>query len=181
MAIGAAAAIVGAGSSIVGGFLGNQSSQYQSQVAKMNEKIAKQNADNALVTSQIDQQESDMQTSSLLGEQEAAQSASGLSLTGKSAIHTRASARLLGRRDALNIIHAGRIESRNYRIQAANFKSEANASKISGRNAIIGGFLGAASSLVGAPSGSWDSLISKAPATSKAIAKPIPKPVGLVY
>lgn len=142
-------AIFGAVSAIAGGFMQMQQAQYQAEIAKMNEKIAKENAKRAIDRSQIEQEENDRQTRVILGEQEAAQAASGLSLTGKTQIRTRRAARQLGRVDALNIRQAGELEAYNYRVDAANFAAAAAAKKMEAQHSLLGGFLSAAGSLVG--------------------------------
>lgn len=175
-----AAAAIAAVSSVASGFMGMQQSAYQAKVANMNAQIAEENAKRALERSRIEQEDSDrFQTAAMLGEQEAAQSTSGLSLTGKSAILTRATARKLGRRDALNIIQAGEIESYNYRTQAANFRADAGAARLSGVSSLLGGFIGAAGGFADRmPS----SLMSGASATRRRFAPyPVAKPYGLVY
>lgn len=175
-----AAMAIGAVSSIFQGFMGMQQASYQAEVAKMNEDIAKDNARRAEERADIEAEDfSRFETTGLLGEQEAAQSASGLTLTGKSAIRTRATARALGRRDALNIVQGGKIEGYNYRTQAANFRAEADAAKMSGTASLLGGFLGAAGSVAGGIGNT--SLMASASPTSRYIPKSVPKPIGLVY
>lgn len=164
----AAAAALG---SIVSGVTGYMQSAYQAKVAGMNEKVALWNAERSRTRAGIDAQEKDfLETRALLGEQEAAQAASGVSIAGKSQIATRNSARLLGRRDSQNIIEEGQLQTYGHKVEAANFKAEKKAAKISGISSLIGGVLGAASSLSGS------SALGGAKASSAQTKYP-PKPV----
>jgi len=141
-------AVIGAVSGIASGIMAAQQAQYQAQIAKMNEKIAKENAKRAIDRSQVEQENNDRQTRVLLGEQEAVQAASGLSLTGKTAIRTRRAARAMGRLDALNIRQAGELEAYNYKVDAANFAAAAEAKKMEASHSLLGGFLSGIGSLV---------------------------------
>ena len=168
----AAAAALGG---IVQGVTGFMTASYQAQVANMNAKVAQANADRARDRWQKDAEDNDFQTAALLGEQEVAQAASGVSLSGKSQIRTRQSARILGRRDTLNIRDAGELDRYNYLVQKANFKAEASAAKISGVSSLLGGFLSAAGSL---PSSMVGGSTSTA-APYKYVPQPIPKPTSI--
>jgi hypothetical protein len=168
----AAAAALG---SVVQGVTGFMQAQYQAKVASMNEKTAIYNAERARTRAGIDAQEKDyFETRAMLGEQEVAQAASGVSLAGKSQIATRNSARLLGRRDSQNIIEDGQMERYGHLVEAANFKAEKKAANISGISSLIGGVLGAASSFSSMAGGAQAS-----PAQSKypsSIPRPVLKP-----
>lgn len=169
----AVGAIVGVVSAVAGGFMQMQQAEYQAEIAKMNEKIAKENARRAIDRSQVEQEENDRQTRVMLGEQEAAQAASGLTLTGRTQVRTRKAARQLGRLDALNIRQAGELEAYNYKVDAANFAAAAEAKKMEAQHSLLGGFLGAAGSLIGAA----DSLGSRSSYTQGGYtANPIFKP-----
>lgn len=170
-------AIAGALTSIVSGVTGMMQAQYQAAVADMNAKVAKENAERAVERSRIEGEDNDMQTKALLAEQEVAQAASGVSLSGKSQIQTRASARKLGWRDTANIIHAGRVEEYNYLVQKANFDAEKKAAKISGMSSLVGGFLGAAGNLPSSMIGGSTSVASP----ERIVPRPIPKPLITSY
>lgn len=157
---------------LIGGVMQMQQAQYQASVANMNAKIAADNAKRALERGGVEAEDSDFQTRALLGEQEVAQAASGVTLSGKSQILTRQSARKLGRRDALNILQAASVEAYNYRTQQANFKAEAQAAKMSGTAALVGGVMGA---MAGVPS----SMAGGASSTAtpyKFVPQPLAKP-----
>lgn len=142
-------AAITAVASVATGVLGYSAAQYQGQVAKMNTKVAEENAQRALERSKIEAQDNDLQTSLLLGEQVAAQGASGISLTSKSFMKTREATRLLGRRDTLNIIQGGEIEAYNYKVDKENFKAQASAAKLQGYGALLEGAVGATTAFAG--------------------------------
>lgn len=97
-----------------------QANNYQAQIAERNRQLMEINAQRAVERASLAQQQQDEQTKALLGQQIAAQSASGLSLYGGSAMLTRKSARELGRMDAIRVKEAGDIEAFNYRMAAAD-------------------------------------------------------------
>jgi len=141
--------IISAGAGLVSTIGAIGSANYQAQVAKNNAKIAEENARNASQASQQEQLANDQQTLALIGEQEAIQGASGLSVTGGSQLRTRRSAQRLGRQDSINIRTEGQSEVRNLLQQAENFRGEARAQKSAAFGSAIGGIFDIGSSLVG--------------------------------
>lgn len=135
-------------STAFGAYTQYQAASYQAQIAEMNQEIALDNANRALQRSQVEQQDQDAITLAMLGEQQAAQAASGLAYGSRSFRLNRKSAQELGRKDALNIRQAGELEAYDYKTQAANFGAAASANKASATNSLLGGFLGGVSSLV---------------------------------
>lgn len=154
--IGTIATLLGGVVSAVGAIQGGQAAaaqaNYQARVAEMNAEIERDNAERARDASQIEQEQSDLDTVALLGQQISQQSASGVALGSRSSLGARRSARMIGRRDALNIRQAGEIEAFNNLVGAANFDANAGLQRAAGRNAITQGFLGAAGSLIGSAS-----------------------------
>lgn len=165
---------------VLGGISQFTAGQFRAKVATMNRQVALENADRAIARSQVEQMDQDTQTAALIGEQEALQGASGLSLTSRSHIATRRSARTLGRVDALNVRQAGEIESYNYQVDAENFRSEAAASQSEALFGLVEGFLGAGSAFAGSKAG--ESLIGGLKATKRSLIPPIPatRPVSLL-
>lgn len=145
-----AAAALAAGAALVKGASDFTAGQYQSKVADMNAKVAAENARRALARSDVEAVENDRQTADLLGEQEALQGASGLSLTGKSFAANRVRTKVLGRRDTLNIKQEGAIENFNYRVQRQNFRAESKSANITSYLDLAGSVLSAGSSILGA-------------------------------
>jgi hypothetical protein len=118
---------------------------YQSQVADNNAKIARWNAAITRQSSEIEQQDLDHQAAGQMGELVAAQGASGVSLGSPSSMRTRSTAAALSREDALRVRYKGSMDAWNYDNQAKDFKSQSQIS-------LLGGFVKAASSLVGSAS-----------------------------
>lgn len=141
--------LLSVGGTIASGISALAAGNYQKQVADMNAQIAKDNAARAQERSQIVQQETDNRTAGFLGTQTAAQSASGISLTSRSAIATRRTARELGRLDALNVRQAGDVEAYNYKVDAANQQAQGQMAQQAGVGTLIGSFFKAGGSLVG--------------------------------
>lgn len=122
---------------------------YQAKMNEFNAQQAEQNAKRAEERSQIEAQDNDMATLGMLGEQEAAQTASGVSLRSKSAVAVRRAARQLGRRDTLNIIQGGNIEAYNYRVQAVGERAQGQMAQMAGRTNALSSFLSLGGSLIG--------------------------------
>lgn len=122
-----------------------QANNYQAQIAERNRQLMEINAQRAVERASLAQQQQDEQTKALLGQQIAAQSASGLSLYGGSAMLTRKSARELGRMDAIRVKEAGDIEAFNYRMAAADALDQIKFYQSANSSALLSGFLDAAS------------------------------------
>lgn len=148
-----ASPIFGAITSLVGTGVGVASAigagNYQAQVAEMNAKIAADNAARAQERANIEASENDLLTRGFLGQQLAAQSASGVSTTSPSFALTRKAARIRGRQDSLNIIHGGQVESYNFRTDAANQRAAAAGARTQGYANAFGTALGGVSNLIG--------------------------------
>ena len=157
---GTAAAI---GGTIISTTAAMQANKYQQQVLARQAAQMEENANRASYAAQVNQQQQDMTTRALLGEQIAAQSASGLSLGGKSQMLTRKAARELGRLDALNIRQAGDVEAYNFRQIAQDKFDELKFTKGQAGSILLSGFLDAASAgitgLKGLPKSQLDSLL----------------------
>jgi len=154
--LGTALTVAQVGMGVVGSIVGAASeaeaAQQSQQIAEKNKKIAEENAQRALLVSQEEQFDQDMETLALLGEQEAIQSGSGLRLDSGSFVQTRRTARELGRIDALNVREAGKIRAEAYRNEGDAYAAEAAAARRAGGNAVLKGFLGVGTSLVGGAS-----------------------------
>lgn len=135
-----------AGSAIVGGLSAAAASRYQAAVADTNAKIATENAKRAEVAAQKEAFQQDELTLAFLGEQQAIQSASGLS--GRSQLLTRKRAAQLGRQDTLNIRDAGRFETQNYLQQAEGERASAGMHRSAASNSLLQGFMGGVSSFI---------------------------------
>jgi hypothetical protein len=143
---------------LISGVMGFAQASYQAKIADMNADIAKDNAGRAVFRSQVEQQDQDVQTAQMLGTQEAAQSASGISLNSESSRRIRKASRMLGRKDALNVRQAGEIEKYNYLVEAANQTAQGQMAKLGGIGSLLSGFIGAGSSLLGSASSTTSSF-----------------------
>jgi Tfp pilus assembly protein FimV len=146
--LGGAGTLFSALGSVVSAGAGLASGVYQSNVAKANAEIAKQNAVQAAEQGRDNARQQDNLTRAAIGEQIAVQSASGLSLNSGSQILTRKAARALGRQDSINAAEAGNRTAYNYNVDAANQVAEGKASMFNGITSGIGGLL-KAGSLIG--------------------------------
>jgi hypothetical protein len=130
------------------GIAGAQAANYQAAIAEQNQQVANVNADRTIQASQVEQQDRDLTARALLGEQVSEQAASGLTLGSKSFRLARRSSQQLARQDALRIRQSGEVDAYNYRTQASNFGMQAQLAKSSASASLLGGFLGAGTSLI---------------------------------
>jgi hypothetical protein len=136
------------------------SANYQAQVARNNQQIAEQNARYATSAGQSQAQANDLRTRAIIGQQEAAQGASGIDLTTGSLADVRESTRQMGRLGTLNIIQNAALTSYGYRTQATSFGAEAGLNTAEAGYAQQAGFLGAGRSLLGGASSFSDKWLS---------------------
>lgn len=147
MQLAALPAILTAVGSVVSGFATYQAAQANAAQQQMTENVANENARRAIERSQIEQQDQDIQTKLLLGEQMAQQAGSGVNVGFGSTLYTRRVAREMGRRDALNVRQSGEIEAGNFKNQAASARLAAGAARTQGALGLLGGFLNAGSAI----------------------------------
>jgi hypothetical protein len=122
-----------------------QANDYQRMVAERAAATNEENAQRTINAAQAAQQDQDRQTRALIGQQIATQSASGLKLGGRSQMLTRKTARELGRLDALNIRQAAEVDAYNFRVAGADAMAESQFMRTANSNALLSGFLDAAS------------------------------------
>lgn len=137
---------------VVGAMGQAAAAKQQARIADMNAKIANENAQRATAASQEQVQDSDREMAAFIGQQEAQQSASGLSVNSRSSVLTRRSAQRIGRIDSSRITEQGRSTARNYFQQQADFQAQAQSARSSAKFAMLGGLLGAGQSLIGGSS-----------------------------
>lgn len=145
-ALSTAASVASAGIGALGAL---SAARYQAKLAEYNATVAEDNAKRAEERGAIEAQDNDMATLGMLGEQEAAQTSSGISLRSKSAVAVRRAARQLGRRDSLNIVQGSKIEGYNYRVEAAGQRANAQMARSAGATNALGSFLSLGGSLIG--------------------------------
>ena len=141
--------VIGAVGSVLSGVAAASAAKEREAIAKLNQETSLLNAARAVEAGQLDTQDQDFLTLSLLGSQEGAQSASGLSTGTGSPALARKTARELGRKDALNVTQAAKVRQFNFRVEAENQASIARQEANLGGSALLQGFIGGVTSLVG--------------------------------
>lgn len=129
------------GSAILGAVSAIQSGNYQAAVARNNARIAEENAARMSEAAQREALRSDQDYRALLGEQLAAQGASGFDILGRSARSARQLTQRTGRRAAMDITDEGAAGARRSLQEASSFRAE-------GRQAKLQGYLSGASSIL---------------------------------
>jgi hypothetical protein len=175
----AAPAIIGAAGAAYGGMAAMSQANYQAEVAKNNAQVAQANAARASVRGGIEAQMKDAEYAQLIGQQTAEQAASGVAVSGRSALRARNTTRLYAAGDRQTIRENANMENYNYRVDATNLLAESKARKAEGRAAMVGGLLSAAGSLAGGYSDIKKSAVGGATSSAK---PPIPRmrPSGTV-
>lgn len=133
--------LIGAAGAGLAGVSAIQSGNYQAAVARNNARIAGENAARASEAAQREAQRSDQDYRALLGEQLAAQGASGFDILGRSQRSARQLTKRTGRDAALDITTEGEAAARRSLQEAANFRAE-------GRQAKLQGYLSGGSALL---------------------------------
>lgn len=133
--------ILTAGTAVAGAVSAVQGGNYQAAVARNNARIAEENAARQSEAAQRTAQRSDQDYRALLGEQLAAQGASGFDILGRSQANARALTKRTGRHAAMDIIDEGEASARRSLQESANFRAE-------GRQAKLQGYLSGGTSLL---------------------------------
>jgi len=136
-----------------------EQANYRAKVAQNNQIIEQQNARYATAAARENAFANDLKTKAILGQQEAAQGASGLDLTSGSPEDVRESTRPLGRLGTLQTYQQGALQAYGYQSQAANFGAEAGLQRLAGADAARAGRLGATASLLGGVSSVSDKYL----------------------
>ena len=136
-----------AGTAAVGALSSIQAGNYQAAVARNNAQIAQENAARLSEASQREAMRSDQDYRALLGEQLAAQGASGFDILGRSQTAARMLTTRTGRRAAGDIFDEGTSASRRALQEAANFRGEAKQAKLQGYVSAAGQLLQAGSDI----------------------------------
>jgi hypothetical protein len=161
---------------LIGGVQGFTAGGYQSAVAKNNARIAETNAVRAFEDSQTEKMDNDFDIANILGEQTAAQGASGLALSSRSAAAVRDTTRKTGQIEGGRIIAEGLSKAHNFRQQAADFKAEGKAAKVKGYFDLAGGIVGAAAAVAGGKSAYQGQSIASGAKPSLYEGRFIPRP-----
>lgn len=151
---------IGAGVSALGAY-GNAKAQkgtlgYEAAVAVNNQTVANYQADLAIQNGVVAEQNQQLKTAGMMGDQRAALAANGVDLGTGSATEILATTKSMGERDALTIRDNAARQAWAYKNQAMGYAAEAGAdtSSANGINPIMSG----ATSLINSAtsvSGSW--------------------------
>lgn len=131
-----AATAVAIGGTVLAGIGQYQQAALQSQIARNNQKAAYANAEAASAAAQEKQKRSDYEYAALLGQQEAAQGASGLDILGASQLRTRALTNRTRGIAATDIRRAGERDVGGYLGDAQNFGLSAKSAGLQGTLAL---------------------------------------------
>lgn len=150
----AAASTVGAAGAAYTGFASYQSYKYQSGVAEVNQRIAKQNAEFSRAVGESKAETSGMKTRQIVGETIAKQGSSGFRAGESSGGDVVTSEKMLGeaeqdtiRSNAARAAYGHEVEAVNFGAQSELYKNAATSSAISGGINATSSLLGGASSV----------------------------------
>lgn len=145
----------GAASSVIGAVYGAQeaknSLEFQSEISKVNARVAKTGADSILAAGQKTEQAVRLQTAALKSQQQAAFAANGIDLNQGSALRVATSTDLLGEIDANTVTANAVRQAFGYKVQVANYGAQAGAAA-AGADSVNPWMAGGSSLLTGATS-----------------------------
>lgn len=116
----------------VGALSSIQAGNYQAAIGRNNARIAEENAARIAEAAQGEAMRSDQDYRALLGEQLAAQGASGFDVLGRSQVAARKLTTKTGRTAAQDIVNEGGAGAHRSLQEAANFRGEARQAKLQG-------------------------------------------------
>jgi len=151
-ALTAASALVAAGGQVYSGLAASAQGKYEQRVAEVNRGMELRSRDDARERGEIEQMRHYRRLSQQLGEQSARQAASGVDVNFGSAAGLIDDALMIGYEDSAIIGENTIREMRGYEINAANYVMQGRAARSRGRGAVIGGFINAGSTILGAAS-----------------------------
>ena len=123
--------------------------KYQAGVARNNQIIAEQNAQDAIQRGKVDVADHRRKVNQIKGSQRAGFGASGVVLDSGSPLDIVADTAMMGELDAQTISNNAEREARNYRIQGTNFGAEAGMLQSSAKSARSAANIGMAGTLLG--------------------------------
>lgn len=144
-----AGSITGAIGSLMSGEANAGMYKYQSGIARINQQIAKQNADYSRKVGEVEAQTSGMKTKAQIGTIKTAQAASGLDINKGSADDVRDSQHEIGAYDQGIIRSNAARRAYGYEVEAAKDVAQAGAYDRAASNAKDAGVIGAISSILG--------------------------------
>lgn len=123
--------------------------QYQAGVARINQKIAEQNADYARAAGEVEAQKSGMETRARVGQIRAAQGASNLDVNTGSAAAVRASQQAVGQEDEAIIRANAARKAYGYEVEATQDKAQVGLDTMAASQSKTAGDIGAMASILG--------------------------------
>lgn len=122
---------------------------YQAAVNRNNAVLSEKAARDATERGELEEKQSRLRTSQMIGSQRAGFAANGVVIDEGSALDVTADTAILGEQDALTIRDNASREAFNHRAQGAQFSSSAGMFETSASNAETAGFLNAGASVLG--------------------------------
>jgi hypothetical protein len=139
--------ILGVGSAAVAGVSSLEGGNYQAAVARNNALIAERDAAAASEASQKEAARSDKEYAALIGEELAAQGASGLDVLGRTQVMTREAQARTGAAQAVDIRNQGTNQSRKFLQDAADYRAAGAQARTQGIIGAVGAGLSAAGAI----------------------------------
>ena len=153
---GIVASVAGTGASMFGQYESaqaqSQAANYQAQVARNNQIIANQNAGIAVQQGQQQEETQRIKTGEIIGNELAAQGASGVNPNIGSALDVRSSAAETGELDANSIRYNSQLKARDFTTQASSYGAQAGLYSAEAGWDMTAGYLGMGSSILGGAS-----------------------------
>ena len=155
-AIGMGASVLGgvtsAVGSVMGGYAKSSMYQYQAGVSRVNQQIAKQNADYARYTGEFEAQRSGMKSRYEMGQTRVIQSGRGLDINFGSAAAVQESQAKIGQQEQTTIRSTAARRAYGFDVEAEKARTAASMYGKAAENEEIAGYIGAASSILSSAS-----------------------------
>ena len=148
----AAGGVVGAIGSLLSGEAGSSMYKYQAGVAKINQQIAKQNADWDRKAGEVEAQEAGMKTRAEVGQTKAVQGASGLDVNSGTNVAVRQSETEIGQQNEAIIRSNAAKRAYGFEVEAVQHEAQSNIDVMGAQQAKTAGQIGAVSSILGGAS-----------------------------
>lgn len=142
------ATVLGALGSVMQGVAANNAAKAEASAAEQNARIADLQATEAVKGSSKEEMKLRRQMQMLQGRQRAVAAASGLNSDAGSMADIQDASMREGEQDVSVLRMNAARESWGYQVQGTNYRNKASAARAAGKNAMLGGFLGAGGSLL---------------------------------
>lgn len=142
------AAVVSAAGTAYGGMAANAQGKYEAKVAEQNARLTAEQGRDAMERGRIEQQRLDREYSQTQGAQRAAMAANGVDLSYGSAEQVQQDTAMMRGEDRAALDRNIYNEVRGLDINASNYRSQAQAARMKGKNAMVGSFISAGGTLL---------------------------------